>query len=159
VAECQQLIIWTGIAPMPRLATLVAGLSAVTCVCNKQHLVKDYWHLANAAIARVFPHLIKSGKACSAMPCHAMPCYAMLCHAMLCYAMLCYAMLCYAMPCCACANDQVQTTGRTAESLQYTCGSHKLSSILTLSFALSPVPACPACTSAGTTSAASCSKA
>ena len=153
MAECQQLLIWTGIAPVPRLATLVAGLRAVACVCNKQQLVKDYWHVANAAIARVFPsHLIKTGKECSAMPCHAMPC-----HAMLCYAMRCNAMPCYAMPCCACANDQVQTTGSTADSLQYTCGSHKLHSMLTLLSALSPVPACVACTSAGTTSATSCS--
>ena len=72
---------------MPRLATLVAGLSAVPCVCNKQQLVKDYWHLANAAIARVFPsHLINTGKECSDMPCHAMPCHAMLCYAMPCHA-------------------------------------------------------------------------
>jgi len=37
---------------MPRLATLVAGLSAVACVCNKQQLVKDYRHSTNTVIAQ-----------------------------------------------------------------------------------------------------------
>ncbi len=111
---------------MPRLATLVAGLSAVACVCNKQQLGKDYRHSTNTVIARVpvlhLSILVKS-----------------------------------AVRCCACANDQIQITARTADLLQYTCSSHKLPSILTLSSSLSPVPACLACTSTGTTSAVSCS--
>ncbi len=55
---------------MPRLATLVAGLSAVACVCNKQQLVKDYRHSTNTVIARVpVLHFINIGQECNEMLC------------------------------------------------------------------------------------------